>query len=155
MLAVALWILPLPGTLRVLIVSRVPPLSGRRFLAGRLGDFLIDLIGEIFELALGATEGRRFVAQHALGRPFDALAHLLDALAGVPRCLGGVFWHAQPSQLLGGLERIGDLLFVGLADRVVEILGQERLGFLGVLHSVFASGREVCRGSFAAVRARR
>ena len=115
---------------------RVPPWSCRWFLAGRLGDFLIDLIGEIFELALGPPEGRRFVAQDAPGRPFDALSHLLDPLAGVPRRLGGVFAHAQLGQLLGGFERIGDLLFVRLSDRIVEILGQERLGFLGILHGV-------------------
>ena len=52
----------------------------------------------------------------------------------MPRCLGGLFCYAQAGQLLGGLERVGDLLFVGLADRIVKVLGQKRLGFLGVLH---------------------
>jgi hypothetical protein len=39
--------------------------------------------------------------------------------------------------LLGGLECIGDLLFVRLPDRVEKILGQERLSFLGILDRVF------------------
>ena len=61
---------------------------------------------------------------------------MLDSLAGVARCLGGIVGDSQLGQLLGGLERVGDLLFVGLSDRVVEVLGQERLGFLGILHRV-------------------
>ena len=32
------------------------------------------------------------------------------------------------------LERVGDLLLVGLADGVEEVLGQQRLGLLGLLH---------------------
>jgi hypothetical protein len=84
LLAFALWILPLPGALSLLIVSCVPARSCRRILTGRLGDFLIHLVGEIFELALGSPKGRRFIAQHTPGRTFDALAHLPDALASVP-----------------------------------------------------------------------
>ncbi len=105
-------------------------------MAGRLGNLLIDLIGEIFQLGLGAAEGCRFVAQDALGRTFHTLSHLLDPLAGVPGRLGGFVAHSQLGQLLGGFQRVGDLLFVRLSDRVVKILGQERLGFLGVLHRV-------------------
>ena len=121
-------------------------------LAGRLGDLVINLIGEIFELALCAAQGRRFVAQDAPGRAFDTLAHLLDPLAGVAGRLGGIFGDAQVGQLLGGLERIGDLLFVRLSDRVVEILGQERLGFLGVLHRVSHLLEKLVEAFFAAVR---
>ena len=61
------------------------------------------------------------------------LPQLLDALAGVPGCLGGIVGDSQVDQLLGDLERIGDLLLGRLPDRVVQLLGQERLGFLGVL----------------------
>ena len=136
MLALAFGILALPGAFPFLIVSCVPARTCRRILTGGLGDFLIDLVGEIFELALCSPQGRCFVAQHAPGRPFDPLAHLLYSLAGVPRCLGGLFCYAQPGQLLGGLERIGDLMFVRLADRIIEILGQKRLGFLGVLDGI-------------------
>jgi hypothetical protein len=92
------------------------------------------LIGEIFELALSAAEGRGFVAQNAFGRPLDTFAHLLDPLAGMPGRFGRIFVHAQLGQLLGGFKGIGDLLVVRLANRIVQVLGQERLGFLGSFH---------------------
>jgi hypothetical protein len=137
LLAVALWTLARLAALPVRIVWRVPPLSCRWLLPGRLGDFLINLIGEIFQLGLGPAQGRRFVAQDAPGRAFHTLAHLLDPLAGVPGRLGGVVAHSQLGQLLGGFQRVGDLLFVRLSDGVVEIFGQERLGFLSILDRVF------------------
>jgi len=84
LLTFAFRILPLPGALSLLIVSCVPARSCRRILTGRLGDFLIHLVGEIFELTLSSPKGRRFITQHAPGRPFDALAHLLYSFAGVP-----------------------------------------------------------------------
>ena len=110
--------------------------DGRRLLAGRLGDFSIDLIGEIFELALRTPQGGRFVAQHAPGGAFDSLAHLADPLAGMPRRLGRIVGDSQVRQLLGRLECIRDLVLGRLSDRVVQILGQKRLGLLGVLHGV-------------------
>jgi len=106
----------------------------RWVLAGCLRDFAIDLVGEIFELALRAFQGGGFVAEDALGRAFDPLPQLLDALAGVAGCLGGILGDSQFDELLGDLECVGDLLIGRLSDRVVEPFGQERLRLLRILH---------------------
>jgi hypothetical protein len=127
-------LLALLGPLAVRVIARVPSLPCGWILTGRLGDFVIDLIGEILELALSAAKGCGFVAQYAPGRPFDTLAHLLDPLTGMPGCLGRIFVHTQLGQLLGGFKRVGDLLVVRLANRIVKVFGQERLGLFGSFH---------------------
>jgi hypothetical protein len=109
-------------------------LSISRVTSGGLGDFTINLIGEVIELALSAAESRGVIAQYAPGRAFDALFQLFDALTRVPRCLGGIFLDPKVDELFGNLERVGDFLLGRLPDGVVKLFGQERLGFLGVWH---------------------
>jgi hypothetical protein len=111
--------------------------SACRFAPGGLGDFAVDLIGEVLELALGSPQGRRIVAQDALGCALDTLPHFPDPRGGVPGRLGSLLGNPCVDQLFGGLERIGDLLLGCLAGRVVEPLGQKRFGFLGFLHRAF------------------
>jgi hypothetical protein len=117
---------------RVVLSTAAPGLC-RQFLAGCLGDLAVNLICEIFELALCSLQRSRFVAKNALGRPFDALAQLFNSLASELRRLGGILGHTKVDQLPGDFQGVGDLLFGRLSDRVVQALGQERLGFLGVL----------------------
>ena len=89
---------------------------------------------EVFHLALGQPQGGGLVAEDAPGGPLDALAQLLDPLAGAAGRLGRLLGEAGVGQLLGLLERLGDLLLVGLADGVEQVLGQQRLGLLGLVH---------------------
>ncbi len=65
--------------------------------------------------------------------PFRSSSIPWPAIAGG---LGGLVGNAGVDQLLGGLERLRHLLLVGLADRVVQALGEERLGLLGLLGRV-------------------
>ena len=93
----------------------------------------IDLLREVVQLGFRELQGGGLVAQNAPGRMLDALPQLLDTLTGVAGCLGGIVGYSQLHQLLGDLEGIGDLLVGRFADRVVEVLGQEGLGFFGLL----------------------
>src|SRR5262249_36850234 len=100
------------------------------------GDLAVDLVGEVVELALGPAERGGLVAEDGLGRLVDALAELLDPLAGAPRELVRLAGDAGVNELPGRLEGLGELLLVGLADGVIQPPGQERLGVLGLLGRV-------------------
>ena len=122
--------------LRFLVPLPILALTIRGIRIGPVGlrELAVDLVREVFDLSLGATQGGGLVAQDAPGRPFDPFAQLLDPLAGVSRGLGRFGGDPGSGQLLGLLERLGDRLLVGLADGVEEVLGQERLGLLGLSH---------------------
>jgi hypothetical protein len=73
---------------------------------------------------LRSFQGGRFVTENALGRAFDTLSQLFDALAGELRRLGGILGDTQIDQLLGDFQGVGDLLLGGFSDRVVQPFGQ-------------------------------
>ena len=131
------------------------PRAWRRFAAGRLGDFAIDLIGEVVELGLCPLERGGLVAQDALRRAFDALAQLLDSLAGVAGGLGCIVGDSEVDELLGGFEGVGDLVLVGGPHGVEELLGQKRLGLFGVLDGLPHLLEEVVEPLFLLLRAPR
>ena len=106
----------------------------RGVFAGRLGDLAVDLVGEVFHLALRPPQRGGLVPEDAPGGPLDALAELLDPLAGVAGGLGRLVDETGVGQLLGLLQGLGDRLLVRLADGVEEVLGQQRLGLLGLAH---------------------
>ena len=66
-------------------------------------------------------------------RSLDALAHLLEALPGVPGSLRGILADSQVDQLLRDFQCIGDFLLARLPDGVVQLLGQEGLALLRIL----------------------
>ena len=101
--------------------------------AGGLGDLAIDLVGEVLELALGPLEAAvssprtlsaaRSTPSRNCSMPWPAWRDALAASSATPRSTS--CWAA--------LSASGILLLVRLADGVEELLGQERLGLLGVL----------------------
>jgi hypothetical protein len=135
-----LLLLPLLPLLAVLTARRVQG----QLVRGRIGrraagigpqraGLALEFLGERVELIAGAAEGFGLVAQHALGGALDALAELGDPLAGLGLGPAGFLDEALLEQLFAGVEGLVGLLLAGLADRVVELLGQQRFGGLGLL----------------------
>jgi hypothetical protein len=97
------------------------------------GELAVDLIRQVFEFGLGSLEGGGLVAQDAPGGLLDAFSELADPLASLAGGPGGFLVDADLGQLLGLLQGVGDGLLVGLVDGLEKLLGQERLGLLGLL----------------------
>ena len=100
--------------------------------AGCPGDLAVDLVCQLFHLALGKPQCGGLVPENALGGTLHSLAKLADPLAGEARRFRRLLGDASLGKLPGLLDRVGDLLLVGLADGVEQVLGQEGFGFLGI-----------------------
>jgi len=90
-------------------------------------------LGEGVEFVAGAAEGFGLVAEDALGGLFDAFAEFGDAAIGFGFGLAGVVEEAFVEELFAGVEGLVGLLLMRLADGVVELLGEEGFGGLGLL----------------------
>jgi hypothetical protein len=84
-----------PGALATSRRARVRRSAARRLFARGLGDLVVDLLGEIFKLALGPLQGSRFITEHASRRPLDARAKALEPRARALRLLGRIFRNTQ------------------------------------------------------------
>jgi hypothetical protein len=103
----------------------------------------LELLGERIKLVTGAAEGFGLIAQHAFGGLFDAFAKFGDAAVGLGFGLAGVVEQALVEQLFAGVEGLVGLLLAGLADGVVELLGEQRLGRLGFLDRLLHAVEEL------------
>lgn len=98
-----------------------------------------ELLRERIELVAGAAKRFGFITQHALGGLFDAFAKLGDAAVGLGLGLARIFKEALIEKRLAGVEGLVGLLLPCLADGVVELLGEERLGGLCLLDRLLHS----------------
>jgi hypothetical protein len=96
-------------------------------------DLALDLLGQTIQFISRAAQRFGFIPQHARRRLLDTLMELRDAFGRFALGLSGLIGETSLDELLAGVQRLVGLLLTGLADGVVKLLGQQRLGLLGVV----------------------
>jgi hypothetical protein len=87
----------------------------------------------LIDLALGSAQGLGLVAEHTFRGLLDAAPQLVDAFIGRPHRLRRFALNAHFQEPLRHVERVVNPLLVRLANRVVQLTGEERLGLLRLL----------------------
>jgi hypothetical protein len=94
----------------------------------------LQLVGQLVELLPRAAQSLLVVAEHAFGRLFHSFSQLADAAASdfflLPRIVG----QSAPHRQLGRFQRTIEVPFVGVANGVLKLLGEQRLGGFRLLH---------------------
>ena len=98
-----------------------------------LRDFFLQLLAQRFQFALGQAKRVNIVAQHAFGSLLHAAFNLVNVPVRALFKLAGLRQEAALHEFGGEIERFIQLFLVALAQGVVKLLGQERLGDLGLL----------------------
>jgi hypothetical protein len=97
-----------------------------------LGDLLAQLPGKLLDLVAGALERGGLVAEDAPRGAFHSLAKLVEPRARALRRFERLLGDPRLGHPAGFFQVVRDRLLLGLADRVVQVLGEQRLGFLGL-----------------------
>ena len=127
-------------TFSTVLFSRLLPAG---FLSSRGFDFFFHFVEQIIQFAPRRLERFRLVAQHAFRRLLDALLQFVDAFARLLLRLAGLRNEAAFHQFRRDVEVAVEIILTRLAQRVVELFGQQRFGRLRLLGDLPHVLREV------------
>ena len=114
------------------ILSRI----GIRILAGRIGNFARQLIRQIFDFILRASQRFCLAAEHRVGRFFDSLSEIFDPLASDLFGLLPLIPQPTTHQNFRRLQRFFRFLFACLANGVIQPPRHQWLAVFGFFHQL-------------------
>lgn len=107
-------------------------LAGVSELVAGGGLFAQQLLGQIVEFILGEAHGGGVVAEHGLGGALNALAQAVEVLGRAVLQGAGLVGKTVAQQLRAAAQGVLGVCLALLAEQIVELLVQARLGGFAV-----------------------